>query len=101
MKGYWLILGGEVTDTAAQAEYGRLWAPLAAKYGARVLRGAEAPELKERRDGTARVLLVEFPSVAQARQCFADPAYAEAATWAAKASSRDLVIFEGDLPGTA
>jgi hypothetical protein len=28
MKGYWLILGAEVTDQEAQ-EYGGLWAPIA------------------------------------------------------------------------
>ena len=27
MKGYWVILGTEVTDNVAQAEYNRLWAP--------------------------------------------------------------------------
>lgn len=99
MKGYWLILGGEVTDAAAQAEYGRLWAPVAAKYGAKVLRGAEAPSLTEARAGTTRVLLVEFPGIDAARQCYADPDYAQAAIWAAKASTRDLLILEGDLPG--
>jgi hypothetical protein len=33
MKGYWLILGAAITDQAAQAEYGRRWAPIAEKYG--------------------------------------------------------------------
>lgn len=32
MKGYWLILGTEITDQAAQDEYNRLWAPIAEKY---------------------------------------------------------------------
>lgn len=96
MKGYWLILGGEVTDSEAQAEYGRLWAPIAAQYQARVIRGDQGAELKEGRQ-TARVLLVEFPSLEMARACYADPAYAEAAAWAHKASTRDLVVLQGDI----
>jgi hypothetical protein len=27
--GYWLILGTEITDQAAQNDYNRLWAPIA------------------------------------------------------------------------
>lgn len=96
MKGYWLILGSAITDPAEQETYGRLWAPIAAKYGARVIRDAASLELKEGRD-TARVLLVEFPDLATARACHADPAYAEAMVHAHRASSRDLVIFEGEV----
>ncbi len=96
MKGYWLILGGAVTDQAAQEEYGRLWAPIAARYGARLVRDAASLDLKEGRD-TARVLLVEFPDIAAARACYADPAYAAACEHARNASRRDLLILEGDL----
>lgn len=96
MKGYWLILGTEVADQAAQNEYGRLWAPIAARYGARLVRDAVSPDLKVRRD-TARVLLVEFPDLASAEACYADPAYAEAKEQALKASRRDLLIFEGGV----
>ncbi|MFO1173666.1 MAG: DUF1330 domain-containing protein [Paracoccaceae bacterium] len=96
MKGYWLILGTAITDPAAQEEYGRLWAPIAARYGARLVRDAASLDLKEGRD-TARVLLVEFPDLAAARDCYADPAYAAAREQALKASQRNLLIFEGDV----
>ena len=96
MKGYWLILGSAITDQAAQEEYGRLWAPVAAKYGARLVRDSAAVDLKEGRD-TARVLLVEFADLATARACYDDPAYAAARDQALKASRRDLVILEADL----
>jgi len=96
MKGYWLILGGEVFDQAAQQEYGRLWGPIAERYGAMVIRGAAAPELREGRD-TARVLVVEFPSYAAARACYEDPDYEAARVLALKASRRDLLLFEGEI----
>ncbi|WP_226625288.1 DUF1330 domain-containing protein [Alloyangia pacifica] len=96
MKGYWLVLGTDVTDPEAQAEYGRLWAPVAARYGAKVRRGDHAPALLEAGD-KSRILLVEFESLAKARACYDDPEYQAARAFAMKAATRELVIFEGDL----
>ena len=96
MKGYWLIIGTEVTDAEAQAEYGKLWQPIAKRYGARINPTPVAPFLAEARDAR-RVIVVEFPSLAQARACYDDPAYAEARTLAHRAAQRELLIFEGDL----
>lgn len=100
MKGYWLILGSEITDHDAQAAYSALWAPIAERYKARLLRGDGAPQLLEGRD-TARVLLVEFPDITSARACYDDPEYQIAKTTALRASRRDLLIFEGELGAQA
>ncbi|WP_353474917.1 DUF1330 domain-containing protein [Salipiger sp. H15] len=96
MKGYWLVLGTNVTDVEAQAEYGRLWAPVAAKYGARVLRGDDAPKMLEAGD-KSRILLVEFESLAVAQACYDDPDYQAARAFAMKAARRELVIFAAEL----
>ena len=96
MKGYWIILGTAVSDEAAQQEYGRLWAPIGEKYQARLRPAAAAPLLKEKRD-TARIVVVEFPSLAAAKACCDDPAYQAAMRFALKASKRDFLIFEGEL----
>jgi hypothetical protein len=47
MKGYWLILGTEITDQVAQDEYNRLWAPIAEKYQVRLNPTKVPPLLKE------------------------------------------------------
>lgn len=96
MKGYWIILGTAVVDAAAQAKYGALWAPIAAKYQARLVTSGHSLELKETRD-THRVMLVEFPSLALARACWDDPDYQHAKDFARAASARDLVIVEGNI----
>lgn len=96
MKGYWLILGTEITDPAAQAEYGRLWKPIAERYQARINPGKVPPALIEARDA-ARVVVVEFPSYQAAKACYDDPAYRDAMQFALRASKRQLVLFEGDL----
>lgn len=96
MKGYWMILATEVLDQEAHVEYNRLWKPIAERYGARLKTPQTPLDLREKRN-TGRVLLVEFPSLDAARSCHEDPAYQEAMTFAARASHRDLVIFEGDI----
>jgi uncharacterized protein (DUF1330 family) len=95
MKGYWIILGAEVTDLEAQQTYGRLWQPIAEKYNAR-LRVLGAEVLRESW-GASRVLAVEFESYALAKACYDDPAYTEAKAHALRASQRQLIIIEADL----
>lgn len=96
MKGYWLVLGTEVSDQGAQSEYGRLWQPIAEKYRARLNPLEVPPLLKEARD-THRVVVVEFPSYELARACYDDPAYQEAKRFALRASNRQLLILQGEL----
>jgi uncharacterized protein (DUF1330 family) len=96
MKGYWLVLGTEISDQVAQDEYGHLWAPIAEKYRARLNPMKQPLLLKEARN-TSRVIVVEFPSYAIAKACYEDPAYEEARRFALRASNRDLLIFEGEM----
>jgi uncharacterized protein (DUF1330 family) len=96
VKGYWLIVGAEISDQTAQAEYIRLWKPIAEKYQARINPLENPPTLKEERDAR-RVIVVEFPSLAIANACYNDPAYEEARGFALLASNRELLIFEGNL----
>lgn len=96
VKGYWLIVGTEISDQEAQAEYSRLWKPIGEKYQARTNTTKQPPLLVEARDAK-RMVLVEFPSLEIAKTCYADPAYEQAMRFALKASNRVLVMFEGDL----
>jgi uncharacterized protein (DUF1330 family) len=95
LKGYWIIFGSDVIDSDAQQEYGRLWAPIGKKYGAKI-RVLEPGSLVETQS-SKRVLAVEFPSYEQAKACYNDAAYGEAKQFALRASSRELIIIEGDL----
>jgi len=93
VKGYWFIIGTAVKDAEAQQEYARLWKPVAEKYKARINPMAE-PVQKMEILGTERVIVVEFPSLADAKACYDDPTYQEAKEYALKASMRELFIFE-------
>lgn len=96
MKGYWLILGTEISNESAQNEYIRLWKPIAEKYQARVNPVKVPPLLKEARDAH-RVIIVEFPSYENAMACYDDPAYRGAREHALQASNRELLILKGKL----
>lgn len=95
MKGYWIIFGSAVTDAEAQQEYGRLWAAVAERYEAKLK--TLAPQALVEVHAGSRVLVVEFPSYAQAIACYEDPAYAEAKEFALRAASRELIIIQGEL----
>lgn len=96
MKGYWIIIGTEVSNQDAQREYGRLWDPIAQKYQARLNPSKIPPMLIEIRDAR-RVNIVEFPSYKAAMDCYNDPAYEEARQFAIQASNRELLILEGEI----
>ncbi|MFK0310715.1 DUF1330 domain-containing protein [Pseudomonas sp. NPDC090233] len=93
MKGYWIILASDVTDSEAQQEYARQWAPLAEKYAAKI---KVLDTLAEAHTST-RVLAVEFESLEQAKACYDDPAYVHAKVFALRAARRELMIIEGDF----
>jgi len=94
MAGYWIIRGAETRDADALQEYGKLWPPIAARFGAELIAGKgriETPEGPQ----YARQLIVRFDSYEQALACYESAEYAAAKKLALQASDRELVIVEG------
>jgi uncharacterized protein (DUF1330 family) len=92
-KGYW-IAHATVTNQAKYDEYRAGVAEPFEKYGAKFLvRGGAADVL----EGTAkeRHIVVEFPSVDAARECFNSPEYQAAKAKRKGASENDVIIVEG------
>jgi uncharacterized protein (DUF1330 family) len=94
MAGYWIVRASDVTDAEAQRSYGKAWAPLAERYGAKVIAGPTRIATKEGAP-VARAFIVKFESYEQAVACYEDPAYQAAAVFGKQASPRDLIILEG------
>ena len=85
----------EVLDEALAEVYKELAAASIAKYGGRYLaRGAEA-EVVEGAQTTRRMVIVEFPSIEQARHWYSSTAYAEALRVREAALDRRLIFVEG------
>lgn len=94
MAGYWVVRGSEIKDADALQEYGALWPPIAARYGAEIIAGKGEIDTREG-PHYARQLLVRFDSYAQAVACYEDPDYQAAMKLAQQAYDRELSIVEG------
>lgn len=92
-KGYW-IAHATVTDRAKYDEYRAGVAEPFQKYGAKFLVRGGAAEVLE---GSAkeRHIVVEFPSIEAARECFKSPEYQAAKAKRKGASENDVIIVEG------
>ncbi len=94
MAAYW-IAHVEVTDPDAYGEYARrATATIEAHGGEFLARGTRTVWLEGNARG--RNVVVRFPSVEDAEQCYASEAYKEALSFARGAAERDLCIVEGN-----
>lgn len=93
MKGY--VLGEiEITDPATFADYGKQVPATIAKYGGKYLvRGGKAEVV----EGAAckRMVVLEFPTLEQARKWYTSPDYAPLITLRQKGSRGRLILVEG------
>ncbi|MBW4963255.1 DUF1330 domain-containing protein [Sulfitobacter sp. CW3] len=92
-KGYW-IANVEVRDAAVYDQYRAANAKPFADFGARFLvRGAPA----DVREGTSRsrIVVIEFPSLADAVACYESADYQAAKDIRSTVSDGTLVIIEG------
>lgn len=92
-KGYWI---GHVTveDPLGFEAYRHANAVAFAKYGGRFLVRGGAMELLEG-DLRPRSIVIEFPSLQAARDCYLSPEYQHALALRTPVSEADLCIVEG------
>ena len=85
----------EVTDPAAYEEYRKQVPAVVAKYGGRfVVRGGKI-ETREGGWAPKRIVVVEFPSMAQAQKWYDSAEYAPLIKLRQKASRGKLILVEG------
>ena len=85
----------EVTDPAGYEEYRKQVLAVVTQYGGRfVVRGGKV-DPKEGGWTPARIVVVEFPSLAQAQQWYDSPEYAPLIALRQKASRGKLILVEG------
>ena len=94
MRAY-VIAETDVVDPAAYEEYRKQVPAVIAKYGGKfVVRGGKV----EPREGgwtPKRIVVVEFPSMAQAQKWYDSPDYAPLIKLRQKASKGKLILVEG------
>ena len=91
----YVIADVEVTDPAAYEEYRKLAPATIEKYGGKYLARGGETEVKEGGWTPARFVILEFPSMDQARRWYASPEYAPALDIRKRASNSTLILAEG------
>lgn len=92
-KAYW-VAHVDVRDPDVYARYREANAVAFAKYGARfIVRGG--PQEQMEGSSRARTVVIEFPSLQAATECFQSPEYQAAKAIRDPISTADLVIVEG------
>jgi uncharacterized protein (DUF1330 family) len=97
-KSYW-ISRCEVHDPETYKRYIEIAVPAFVRYGAKFLaRGGKVEAMM----GTAmsRNIVIEFPSMDDARAFFNSPEYTEALTWRLRSSTGEIYLVEGCDPDT-
>ena len=94
MAGY-VIVDVDVHDTEAYGEYRKLVAPTIEKYGGRYIVRGGANEVMEGDWTPSRVVVLEFDSVARAKEWYNSEEYAPALAIRLKAATSSLIIVEG------
>ncbi len=87
-----------VTDPDLFEDYKRLSPPTVAAYGGRFLARGGALESLEGDWSPKRLVILEFPSVAQARAWLESPEYAPARALRQRAARSNMLVVEGVLP---
>lgn len=94
----YIINDMEVTDAELLEEYKKLSPPTVAQYGGRFVARGGAVEPLEGGWSPRRVVILEFPSMAQARAWIDSPDYAQARALRQRASRSKIILVEGVAP---
>jgi uncharacterized protein (DUF1330 family) len=94
MAGY-MIGNITVTNPEAFAEYGKLVPETVAAFGGTYVVRGGAPEKVEGDYNPVRIVVLQFDSVARAKQWYDSPEYAPLKKMRLKASTGDIYFVEG------
>ncbi len=94
MPGY-VVAEVEVTDPATYEEYRKRVPAIVAQYGGRYLVRGGAVERKEGAWEPKRLVVLEFPSLEQARKWYHSPEYAPVLALRLKAARSKVLLVEG------
>ena len=91
----YLIAEVDVNDTAAYEEYKKITPGAVAAYGGKFIVRGGTVDSKEGGWKPTRLVVVEFPSMEQARKFYDSPEYAPALAIRLKAAKSKLVLVDG------
>ena len=91
----YFVVDIDVTDATGFDEYRRVVGPVLEKYGGRFLARGGTPEVLEGQWKPKRLTLIEFPTVARAREFYTSPDYQKIIGLRTRTAKTNLVLVEG------
>jgi uncharacterized protein (DUF1330 family) len=95
-KGYW-VAHVEVRDAERYKDYVSTAKPAFERFGAKFLARGGAYDVMEGK-GRPRNVVIEFPSMQAAKDCYASPEYQAAKAIRQQVADADMLIVEGYEP---
>jgi uncharacterized protein (DUF1330 family) len=99
MSAY-VVVDIEINDPSTYEEYKRLAPPSIAQFGGRYIARGGQTEILEGNWQPKRLVLLEFPTIEQAKAWWASTEYADAKAMRHRSAVTNMVVVEG-LPGIA
>ena len=96
-KGYAVVLL-DVRDHDLYVEYARRATEVEARFGGRPVAVGDAEEVVEGCWPSERIVVLEFPSLDQARAWYADPDYQALVPLRQQATTSRILLIEGFIP---
>ncbi|MBA3497746.1 MAG: DUF1330 domain-containing protein [Gemmatimonadales bacterium] len=97
----YVVVQVAVDDPAVYEKYKALAPPAIAAYGGRYIVRAGPSEILEGTWQPPRLVLLEFPTMQQARAWWASPEYAAAKALRQSCAETEMLLIEGFAPPTA
>lgn len=94
----YIIVDIHITDPIVYEDYRRAAAPTLAAYGGRYLVRGGATEVLEGTQAPGRLVILEFPSAAQARAWWSSPEYTPIRAIRHRAADSSMILVEGVPP---
>lgn len=91
----YVVVQIEVEDPKLYEEYKKLAPPAIAAYGGRYLARGGRTEILEGSWSPMRLVILEFPSLARAREWWASPEYAPAKALRQSCARAEMIVLEG------
>ncbi|MBZ0169425.1 hypothetical protein MELA_00648 [Candidatus Methylomirabilis lanthanidiphila] len=91
----YMILDIEVSDPIGFEQYKRVAPPALAVYGGRYLARGGRTDILEGKWVPSRLVILEFPDAARAKQWLESPEYREARDLRRQSATTNIVVIEG------
>jgi uncharacterized protein (DUF1330 family) len=91
----YMIVYLEITDAGAFDAYRKVAGPTLATYGGKLIVGGGAFEVLEGMIYPKSVVVLEFPSVEQAKRWYASPEYAKLIPQRQRSANSNVILVEG------